>query len=158
MEDVQIIAVRGGVALAELYKRIAEHPETGLWPVILGNAEEIEQADEAQAEGSESSILTASLAINAADWLSKTPEQRDGDEADESFPVEEGEWPEGAVEPMGIISHQDVLTGKPHNSVAIGLFPVDEPWKVFAKLGFGNWNACPAPEEHCAVHAYWGEK
>ncbi len=27
-----------------------------------------------------------------------------------------------------------------------------------AFLKFGNWNDCPAPETHCAIHRHWFEK
>lgn len=35
--------------------------------------------------------------------------------------------------------------------------PVLEPWKIWAYLPYGAWNACPLPEEHMAVSKYWYE-
>ena len=35
--------------------------------------------------------------------------------------------------------------------------PVTEPWKIWAYIPYGNWNACPTPEEHMAVSKYWYE-
>ena len=36
--------------------------------------------------------------------------------------------------------------------------PVKEPWQVFAYIPVGDWNECPAAEEHMAVAKYWNEK
>lgn len=40
-------------------------------------------------------------------------------------------------------------------TATIALIPVARPAEIPAVLGFGNWNACPAPEEHVAVLRYW---
>ncbi|MHA3774939.1 DUF4253 domain-containing protein [Verrucomicrobiota bacterium sgz303538] len=158
---MQIIKIPGKDALTELYKRIADHPDTGVWPVILGDEDAVDLIEETQEmnaddEASEEEVIRAGAAIDAATWLAKVAGEQYED--DEYQGAEEGEWPAGPVAPMGIITHQDILSGKPLDEVTMGLFRVDESWKVFAKLAWGNWNACPAAEEHCAVHAYWGRK
>lgn len=157
MKDVQIIKVAGKDAVQELYQRIAGYAASGLWPVIFGESEQLDRIEETQelnAEGGASAdeLIRISASIDAATWLAKPREDED-----EGF-AEEGDWPEHPEAPMEIITHQDILSSKPFPEVALGLFRVDQPWQVFAKLGWGAWNACPAPEEHCVVHAYWQKK
>jgi len=36
--------------------------------------------------------------------------------------------------------------------------PVTEPWRIWAYLPYGGWNACPKVEEHMAVSKYWYEQ
>lgn len=38
------------------------------------------------------------------------------------------------------------------------LIELEEPAHIFARLGCGNWNDCPAPEAHVALHMYWKQK
>ena len=37
----------------------------------------------------------------------------------------------------------------------LAIIPTDDPTQVPAYLRWGNWNACPAPEVHVAVHRKW---
>lgn len=48
------------------------------------------------------------------------------------------------------------LTSGIYNIVMVKV-PVTEPWKIWAYLPYGSWNACPSPEEHMAVAKYWYE-
>lgn len=36
--------------------------------------------------------------------------------------------------------------------------PVTEPWRIWAYLPYGGWNACPKVAEHMAVSKYWYEQ
>ena len=36
--------------------------------------------------------------------------------------------------------------------------PVTEPWRIWAYLPYGGWNACPKVTEHMAVSKYWYEQ
>ncbi len=36
--------------------------------------------------------------------------------------------------------------------------PVTEPWRIWAYLPYGGWNACPKVSEHMAVSKYWYEQ
>ncbi len=40
----------------------------------------------------------------------------------------------------------------------IGLVELDEPWELFARIGYGDWNECPPPSVHGALHRHWGER
>ncbi len=43
----------------------------------------------------------------------------------------------------------------PQGTTTIALIPAAESEEVPAVLGWGNWNACPRPEEHVAVLRRW---
>lgn len=43
-------------------------------------------------------------------------------------------------------------------TVILARVPVSEPWKVFAFIPFGGWNACPADEDIMSVCKYWYEE
>jgi hypothetical protein len=38
------------------------------------------------------------------------------------------------------------------------LVPASKPTDVPAVVGFGDWNECPAPEFHVALHRRWQER
>ena len=38
------------------------------------------------------------------------------------------------------------------------IVPVIEPWRIWAYLPYGGWNACPKVAEHMAVSKYWYEQ
>jgi hypothetical protein len=40
----------------------------------------------------------------------------------------------------------------------IVLIPTIRPWEAAAYLGFGGWNACPAPWVHVAYAREWSER
>src|SRR5262249_45979334 len=44
-----------------------------------------------------------------------------------------------------------------HESVVIGLVPVNHSWEVPAALSFGGWNECPDATSQVAVLRYWNQ-
>src|SRR5262249_45988130 len=42
--------------------------------------------------------------------------------------------------------------------VTVALLPVAEGWKAPAIMKWGNWNACPKAELHCAALRYWEQQ
>ncbi len=59
------------------------------------------------------------------------------------------------IEESRIVVPEDIaLTNR---EVVLVKVPVLEPWKIWAYLPYGAWNACPLPEEHMAVSKYWYE-
>lgn len=57
-----------------------------------------------------------------------------------------------------IAAHKDVSTKKFLDKCFVGIAPVRESWQVPAFVKFGAWNACPKPEEHCAIMRFWQEE
>jgi len=66
-------------------------------------------------------------------------------------------WPASAdaVPNAQLHSLFDVSSRRLKPSVFIGLVAVEQPEDLFARLGYGNWNDCPAPAEHVALHRRW---
>ena len=69
-----------------------------------------------------------------------------------------GDWPE----PPRPTDHPsvafNVLTGKPFETVYIGLAPTDDWTTIPAWLRWGNWNDCPAAEYHVAALRRWRDR
>lgn len=148
----EIGRVSGVKALGELERLRGEYPRTGKYPVLFGDLEDYEAIREnmefAAADVPPSFI--SRQAIDPREWFARRI-SLDPD----MFAAVEGDWPDEPVEQMGIITHLDVLTGKPKKEVIIGLLEISHPWESFATLSWGGWNECPGPEEHCAIHRYW---
>lgn len=120
----------------------------GFWPVILGEAQNIERLAEA-AEFVEDDSPAQTLAHAAT-----------GDaEAAEAEP-DVGEWPdEDEIErnttPLAVA---DVSTGETYDEVVIAIIEAEHSWQVPAFLQYGNWNDCPEPALHVARHRDWHER
>jgi Domain of unknown function (DUF4253) len=157
LEDIQILTVLGQNAEAKLYHLRSECSQTGLYPVIFGEDsvfETIKSYAEFHKTRTFQTITAKSLPIDAAAWLREELQDFDDDGG-----LELGEWP---TEPLNISdslqNHLDLMTREVLPQVSIGLIPTKQSWEVFAALRWGGWNACPQPEEHCAIHRYWFEK
>lgn len=151
MSEIRIINVAGKNALAELDRLREEYPATGLYPILLGDAEDHDRISDGRGEAVDVTLTVAeSWKIDPAHWFREKAESQL-----ELDPSEEGAWPDSPPGKLGVITHQDILTQKPKKEVRIGLFRVFAPWEVFAHLNWGGWNDCPFPAEHCAIHRYW---
>ncbi len=152
----ELIAVSGADALDELRQSLAEAPETGYHPILVGDAADYDQILEGIEEGEDpEAILSKAERISASEWF--MAEQDDGGLDSDLL---SGEWPSrGEIEEeMGIITHLDLRTHKPKPEVLIRNFKIPAAWQAFAQLSWGGWNDCPTPAEHCAIHRYWAEK
>lgn len=65
-----------------------------------------------------------------------------------------GTWPESDPGQSFYTLPKDIVTGEPRPTV-VAVVPVDDPVHVPAVLAWGNWNECPAPEDHVAIHRRW---
>jgi hypothetical protein len=124
--------------------------------------------------------LEQAASIGPAGWFANPPHLHMGDrgvEFDEGDDIEagwppgwleqltsqggfpRGPWPEDEEDGPGPRELASSLTRSPSwvvAGLAVVLLPTRIPWHVPALLGFGGWNACPAPEEHAAVWKSWG--
>lgn len=154
MARFEIVTTAGEEALVELNRLRARAGTTGLYPILFGNAEEFERLEEGMEEDFDAAkTLKESELIILPDWFRSKIESES-----ELYQTEQGDWPDECEGEMGLITHLDVLSRKPHKEVAIGLLKIASPWEAFAHLNWGAWNDCPSPEEHCAVHRYWASK
>lgn len=163
LPDFERITVPGHRALAELDRLRAEHPTTGLYPVLMGDVEEIETILEGMEEAEPAAVALAKARIIDVPLLLSiwrgNMEDPDVDDP-EGDPTTSEAWPASGHEPEapGIITHLEVGTEEPLDAVVIGLFPVVKPWEVFAYIGYGGWNSCPHANEHVAIHRSWQER
>ena len=148
---MRLVTVSGSHAIAELDRLRGLYQSTGLYPILLGDAEDHTRIMDTLDESADvTATLDESRKIDPVRWFREKPKSEP-----ELYQSEEGEWPASPPEELGIITHQDVLTRKPKKEVLIGLLKVAAPWEVFAQLNWGGWNDCPFPAEHCAIHGYW---
>jgi hypothetical protein len=61
-------------------------------------------------------------------------------------------WPEQPHPPTALSCTASIDT------VLIALIPTIRPWEAAAYLGFGGWNACPAPWVHVAYAREWSAR
>jgi hypothetical protein len=130
-----------------------EAPDTT--SVVLGSPEDIEFLGQLLAESKETTeeIISRSSAIDLVKWME---DRLAVDPKYWNLPA--SDWPENGVMPIKPILHTEILSGKPKKQVIVGFLPVDESWKVPAVLRYGDWNDCPAPAIHCAIHRKWSRE
>lgn len=163
LPDFERITVPGHRALAEQHRLRAEHPTTGLYPILMGDAEEIETILEGMEEAEPpGGVLARASALAIPSLLGRWRRDREEDWGDDigNDPCPDETWPEPGLvaEAPGIITHLEVGTKKPLDAVVIGLFPVAKPCEVFAHIAYGGWNSCPHADEHVAIHRSWQER
>lgn len=149
MPPFETLTVKSGQALAKMDELIQSFPKSGVHPFLIGDdgdLEDLRAICEPPADGG-SEILARAIDFDISAWLSsrgfKVPKQLS----------------KTGVEPQaGFVSLADLASGQPKPEIHIGLVAVEEPFQLFAKLGWGNWNDCPEPHVHVALHKYWGER
>lgn len=152
---MEIIRVPGEDALREIAGYRQAYGKTSrLYPFVIGTDDEVKKFEEMIYPPADGGAAWLELAgqVDVAGWL-----------CDKSYEYSEGwpdeSWPETDEPPMEtIFSLHDLLSGQPKPQVNIGLVEVANPWEIFAKLGFGDWNDCPAPHVHVALHRYWHQR
>ncbi|HEX7378483.1 MAG TPA: DUF4253 domain-containing protein [Pirellulales bacterium] len=101
-------------------------------------------------------IIAASLEIAPMQWIAERRREAEACEFSEDELL--GEWPDEVLDNGSIMLHTDILTGKTKPETFLGLARIEQPWHLAAAVRFGGWNACPTPEEHCALHREWQEQ
>jgi len=146
---VQVVKVAGKDALTELQKYRKDFDNTKRFPFIVGTDEELETLREylSPPEDGGAAYLEEAAQVDIVEWLkSKAPKSRSS-------------WPKSPLPPVKTPSTlYDVLTNHLKPEINIAFVQVEHAWEVFAKLGYGDWNDCPPPHIHVALHKYWAEK
>ncbi len=145
----------GEAAIESLMQQRGTYPQTGDYPFLIGDANELERLQEA-AEYNEQSvdeILGEAARFDVGAWL--TARRAEAEEYKFSEDEVLGDWP-GDIPQKGAISlHCDILTGELRPEVYLGSAKIAQPWHLPAALKYGGWNDCPDPVVHCAMHQYW---
>jgi hypothetical protein len=156
------VLVRGVNAQAqvEAYRRAFERG-SGRYPFLIGDAGDLAALKESlrpPADGG-AATLAAARALDVAGWLhprcAARPPRWPADDPAGSAQADEGG---GDVRACGHSALIDPSSGGLKPLVHIGLVEVAEPYELFARLGYGGWNGCPAPELHVALHRHWQQR
>lgn len=149
------LKVPGPAAIETLESRRHAYPQSGEYPFLIGDANELERVREAAEYNKQDveELVRESLSLDLSSWLGERREEAEEYEFSEDDAL--GEWP-GEVSEKGSISlHFDVLSRKIKKEVFLGLARIEQPWQLPAVLKYGAWNDCPSPEVHCAFHRKW---
>ncbi len=145
---VRVIKVAGKDALTALQKYRAEFERNSLYPLLVGTDEELETLREylSPPEDGGAAYIAEAANVDVAEWLkSKAPQSK-------------STWPKQPIPPIAApLSLYDVLSNTLKPEINIAFVQANHPWEVFAKLGYGDWNDCPPPPIHVALHQYWAE-
>lgn len=143
--------VRGGLAAQRLTKLRLQQSQTGLLPLILGEAPEgLKSGDTIQLESKPTSPEPQEL--TAAEWF-RERWARDA-EVCESL--------DNTIYEQAAVGRHTLAVGFDHQGreieVLVVLVDVTHAWELPLRLQYGDWNACPKPEEHALVAKYWEEE
>jgi hypothetical protein len=157
-EPIYYLPVRGADALALWRTLQALVEQTGYWPVLLGDDEDLEFHRDALEDESfppTTEILEAAQAIDAQTWLKNNLDTYY--EVEEDFTVDDlqGEWPSDVEPNHEFAIPYDYRTRTPLPIVYVALIPTTISWQAPAFVRFGSWNYCPKPEEHVSVLQRW---
>lgn len=158
--NLVLVDVAGADTLAAWLKLRELAPETGRWPVIVGDMDEVSLVFEPLQEGFDpAATVRRGLEIDPVRWLE---EQRESD-PDLYAPLREepaardGIFRETASR-QELVLHLDVATGEAYERIGIVLVPTRRSWEAPAWLNYGGWNECPAPEVHVALLRRWHDR
>jgi len=146
--------VPGNDAVRILHEYRAAFAPGGQYPFLIGTDFELTRlVERARSKSTPSQILEASVGL---DLSAQIEYEREIALEDEEFDLDEllGEWPGDEPEKGAISLHLDTQ-GQPYPEMYLGLAAVEQSWQLPAAVQFGNWNACPKPELHCAFHRDW---
>lgn len=158
--NLVLVDVPGAEALAAWLKLRDLAPETGRWPVIVGDMDEVNLVFEPlRGDFDPAETIRLGLQVDPARWLE---EQRESDPdlytpLREEPAVRERVFQETASR-QEVVLHLDVATGEACERVGIVLVPALRNWEAPAWLNYGGWNECPAPEVHVALLRRWHER
>ncbi len=143
-------AVRGVNALlwieAQRRQFAAGH---GPYPFLIGDDEDLRRllADIAPPADGGRAALEAASSIDAGAWLKQRARRR------------KPAWPRDAAKPRATPSSPfDPTTQRLKPVLHVGLVDLADPCDLFARLGWGDWNECPAPAVHVALHRHWRDR
>lgn len=125
----------------------AAHPETGHWPVILGDDRDLAKLID-HYDGAEPTLADTwrerALSVDPQAWLDSRLQKK---------PARLGSWPEKMPPDRGIDTAQSL--GKPLPECWMGLIPATSGLDVIAHFKFGDWGICPDPSVHIALLRHW---
>lgn len=152
------LTVAGDSALETLSLRRESYAQSGEYPFLIGTAEDLDRLQESAEYNDQEveDILGEVVDFDLEAWLQERRQEAEEYEFSEEDIL--GDWP-GEIADKGAISmHRDLLTNALRREVFIGIAKVKEAWHLPAILKYGDWNACPSPQVHCAIHKQWANE
>jgi hypothetical protein len=160
-EPAELVLVEvPGAATLETWQRLRDlMPETGRWPIVVGDMDEAGLVFEGLGGDFDPRLLLeTSLAIDPSRWAADlrqtdpelyTPLREEPTFRDRVFLETEPR--------RELMLHLDVQNNRPVDQVGIVLVPTERSWEAPAWLNYGGWNECPHPEVHVAFLRRWHE-
>lgn len=162
-----------GSAPGRLYQLRTRRKSTGFLPVLLGTPAQAkrlfdEATDPSNREMSFSEILAEAKTISIPDWIASR-QKRFLDQPDEDLVFHSWDtkpnmsykrprlesFPNHYLQ-INLCRTRNFSQGK--EDVIIAKFAMLDSWKLPALFRYGNWNECPSPAKHVALHQQWYEK
>jgi hypothetical protein len=166
-EPVFFVSIAGSQALP-VWQLLREHVhDTGYWPIIFGDDEEVQIfrswiPEDGQHLPPPRTQIAQSQSIHAQEALRQALLFNCGDQQDpevaEYFASLRGVWPEhtSGLTTFSILHKPIEHTLYPQ--IALGFVPTTISWQVPAFLYYGDWNECPPSTHHCAILRYWQDR
>lgn len=135
-----------GIAAFDGYYQ--DYPTTGRYPFLIGDDEDLKSFQQMIAPPADggADFIAQAAGLDVQDWFAARGAKKPRALA-KDFPPQ-----------TGLATLTDLATGGLKPRVHVGLIEIERPEHLFARLGFGGWNDCPAPHVHVALHRYWQTK
>ena len=148
-------SVRGERVEEEILRMRQDAAGSNTVPVIIGDRESaLRLLDVWDDPFDHEAVLAAAAEFSVKTWLARRREE-DGEMSDDESLME---IHPGGTAPMTQLTVGYDFNGKANPEIFIATLPTDDPCAIPVLLRFGNWNACPAPEEHMGMALYWAER
>ncbi len=183
METIYRLTVPGAEAIRTWERLRGLVPQTGCWPVLLGDDENVRRLQENLSHlryPRAVRILEEAATIDPPEWF----ENRRLDEIDELERgledkqdavnwtecvkllsnggrfrgMPQGPWPENVRPSNSFQAPLNPTSGEPLPRIHLGLISTPSSWQAPAFLRYGAWNRCPSAAEHVALFKFWGEQ
>jgi hypothetical protein len=155
----QTVAVRGINAMALLHSLRQDFSEGGgHYPFLIGDEDDLDRLLEMitpPPDGGKT-ILAQAAQLDVGSWVAAACDidrQLECEAPDQDEPGS----PDQPAAPRRVLQAPYDALERLKPLQFIGLCQVSDPAEVFARLGYGGWNECPAPHVHVALHRQWRE-
>jgi len=153
---VQTALIPANRALAAWREERARYRQTGLWPLVLGDSEELAAIREGMDDASKrASVLAEAAKLDAGRWLAEMRAEMEAPEGEEDSPMGRRLAQLGRAAPPPVEQQFAELRGK---TVTLALVPAPTPEVAVITLPFGGWNDCPQDAVHVAVLGEWRKR